>query len=93
MTHMKVRRTASVKVVTGSRIPLLNDSVLGHNSAADQDIFTKFSVYVENGALKRVELSKYTSFSNPKWRSAAKSNQLNRCNLAADGPIWRNFAR
>jgi len=38
---------------------VFSNSVLGHIFGADQDTFTKFGVYVENGLLQRVEWSIY----------------------------------
>jgi len=43
----------------------------GHISAADQDIFTKCGVYVDNGVPRRTEWSKYAYLHNPRWRTAA----------------------
>jgi len=58
-----------VRIDTGSRIPpterLLQISFLGHISAHDQDIFTKFGGYVDNWLPKCVEWSKCDSFENP----------------------------
>jgi len=43
-----------------------SNSALGHISGADQDIFTKFGVLVENRVLQRVEWSMYTRLEYPK---------------------------
>jgi len=63
----------------------------GHISAADQNIFTKFGVYVENGVPQRVDWSVYARLEYPKWLTAVKSNTLNRYNSAADSPISFKF--
>jgi len=51
------------------RIPFL-----GHIFGADQDIFTKFGVCVENGLPQRVEWSMYARLEYPIWRTAAIMN-------------------
>jgi len=48
------------------RIPFL-----GHISGADQDIFTKFGVCMENGVSQCVEWSVYARLEYPRWRIAA----------------------
>jgi len=58
---------------------------------ADQDIFTKVGVCEDNGIPQHVEWSKYVFLRNQRWRQAAKSNKLNRYNLAADRPISFTF--
>jgi len=40
-------------------------------SAADQNMFTKFGGYVDNGLLKCVVWSRYDSFETPIWQTAA----------------------
>jgi len=65
--------------------------VWGHISGADQDIFTKFGVYVENGVLQHVEWFIHIRLEYPRWRMAAKSNYLNRYNGAADCLISQKF--
>jgi len=90
------RTTAGVSVGTG-RIPpsegVFSKSVLGNIFAADQDIFTKIGACRYNEIPLHVERSKQSFFENPKWRTAAKCNKLNRYNLAADCPIFHsNFA-
>jgi len=70
-------RTEVVSIETGSRIlpsgGVISHFVWGHISAADQDIFTKFGVYVENGVRQHVEWSKYAFLENPRWLTAAMS--------------------
>jgi len=64
-----------VKIETESRIPppegLFQISFLGHSSAPDQGIFTKFGGYAGNELPQGVEWSKHVSFENPIWRTAA----------------------
>jgi len=48
----------------------------GHIFAADQDIFTKFGVWVENGVPQRVELSVYAHLEYPRWQMAINSSKL-----------------
>jgi len=61
-----------------------------HISSADQDIFTKFGVYVDSGIPQRVEWSMYARLECPRWRTAAILNWLglSQHNSAADCPIW-----
>jgi len=61
----------SVKVGTESRIPpsvgvFFRIPFWGYISAADQDIFTKFGVCVDNGVPQRAERSEYSFLENLK---------------------------
>jgi len=46
----------------------------GHISGADQDIFTKFVVCMENGVPQYVQRSTYARLDYPRWRTAAILN-------------------
>jgi len=60
------------------KISMCNISAFwGCISAPDQNIFTKFCGYVDNGLSKCVKWSKYDSFKNPMWRIAAMYHTYN----------------
>jgi len=73
-TYEGPRKTPSVNLEIGSKIPppggVLSNSVLG----ADQDIFNKFGVCVENGAPQRVEWFMYACLEYLRWQMAAILN-------------------
>jgi len=89
------RKTAGDNVGTGSRIPLrvgvFRIPFWGHISGADEDIFTKFGVCVENLVPQCVEWSMYACLEQTMWQTAAILNWLNRHNMAADCQIWLKF--
>jgi len=70
-----------VKSRTGSRIlppkGPFRISFLGHISAPNKNIFTKFGGYVGNELPQGVKWSKYDSFKNPIWQTAAMNHRHN----------------